>query len=263
MTTHVCEVIACDLPAPDATVCVGCGRKLRFNLMDVPELVPELETTLARHARIGGQAHGSRSAEIPLVFDIRASEVGHAFRGTLQTWVRLVHDEKYASDQGKKPLPEDRLSSMAGWLVTEVDWLRMHEIGHDAVTEILQAIASVRRLIDRPPGRVFLGICSAVHAGIECTEPLYGLNGRHEVRCRTCGTEHQVEERREVLRDSVEDVLARPAEICRAVIWLDEHVRADQITRWQQAGRLLPKGHDEGKPRYRIGDVLDLLAGNG
>lgn len=255
----VCAVDTCDLPVEDAHCCAGCGHRLRLALTDVPALSTELDVTLSRQSAVGHRV-GSRSAGAPLPYDTRASAVAHNLRNTLQTWVRLVADEKYSDS---RILPADTVSAMAGWLVSEVEYLRHHEAAVEAVTEITAAVDDARRIVDRPADRVFVGVCSAVHNGISCTESLYARPSAHEVRCRTCGATHEVAARREVLKAAVDDVLATPAEIARAVVWLGDHVRPNQITRWVQAGRLVARAHyptESGqRPLYRIGDVLDLL----
>lgn len=258
MSATPCEL--CATPVSDASVCVGCSRRLELALGDVPALVADLEVTLTRQAA-GEPRVGSRGSDKPMPYDARASMVSAALRATLCSWVLLCAEEHYS---GARDLPEDRVSAMAGWLMHEVGWLRTHVAAVEAHHEILDAIGNARRAVDRPADRVFVGVCSNVERGIECTEQLYAKQLAHEVRCRICGSTHSVEARRKVLRASVDDVLARPAEIARAVVWLGENVRKDQISRWVQAKRLVAKAHlpvgEDMKPLYRIGDVLDLLA---
>src|SRR5690606_35487128 len=140
----------------------------------------------------------------------RAALLRDLWRWTLTIW---NHTE---------PLPRGGVANLGRWLHTSINTLlTRHDIG-DIANTLNRHTAKCWYLTDRPPDRIFAGICSARHRGTECDTWLYASPGKPVVTCGTCGTHHDVSERREVLRQAAEDVLATAAEISRAVTWLGQ-----------------------------------------
>lgn len=268
MNTCACE--ACDRPVADAFVCGACAGQLERDLGDVPALVEDLDVALSRQAVFGDRA-GGKSAEKPLPIDPRASEVGWVLRNTLSTWIRVLVEEGHAQAHssgaetsgwssgcdglgaGSQPLTA---AFMARWLLGHVEAIRHHQAGGEAADEIRSAIAHVRRVIDRPAQRWYAGACN-------CGTDLYVRPGATVIACRDCGTEHDVAKRRTELLDALEDRLATTVEISRAVRTIGQiEVTPSAIRGYAFRGRLEAKTVDrQGRPLYRMGDVLDLMAG--
>jgi hypothetical protein len=85
------------------------------------------------------------------------------------------------------------------------------------------------------------------------------------ITCRACGHQHGAAERREWLLRAAEDRLATAGEISQAVPALYGHdIRIGTIRVWAHRGRIaarLPHPDDPLKrPRYRVGDVLDIAS---
>jgi hypothetical protein len=266
-------VTGCTRPTINSQLlCKQCTWELEQALAELPALIDELTTSLTKQSVLSNGKGGGKPTKgrvLPLPFDLRASDVINELRTLLHGWTRVVVED-YHQDP-----PADTLDGMARFLYARVDLLAAHEAARDIHEEILDMAAKpdakrsgggrAWRAVDLAAEKVFVGMCSyrEVDDQEPCPEELMAKRSSLLVRCRTCGTEYSVEERRKVLRDAVEDVLATPAEISRAVQWLGEAVRLDQITRWVQAERLVEKGHVmQGKRRmalYRIGDVIELL----
>lgn len=258
MTDTICA--ACTRPVPDnAYVCTPCALRLEQALGDVPAIADELETTITRQARITAGDGRRPTGDRPLPYHQTAAIVRDALHNTLATWIRVIADHPDVHDG----LPADTLAAMARWLLRHVEWLRHHEAGPEAVDEITAAIAEAWRVIDQPPDRWYAGPCGNADeaTGGPCPQDLYARPGAARVRCRACGTVYDVRERREWLLATAEDVLAHAVLISQALSRLDQPVTPERIRQWAHRGRLVAHGVDaQGRPLYRVGDVLDLLA---
>ena len=273
--THPCATSHCDRPA-DAVICPGCVADLVTDLRHLATggvdvrgqerqgLLADLQDTLTRQtATATGVGVTSRSAEKAMPYHEAASDLAHRARAELAGWARILID-----DNPHLAWPPDDPAEVASWLATFPSLLAMLDPAGDMVDAIWRLARDVRRMVDRAPERVYLGQCSAVVEGVVCTEDLYGLPNKATVRCRVCGTEHDMEERRAKLRDAAEDQLATARDCVAAMpallggSWSKLDVT---IRKWVQRGKLAPKPpHPDDprrRPRYRVGDVMDLASG--
>jgi hypothetical protein len=89
---------------------------------------------------------------------------------------------------------------------------------------------------------------------VECTGDVYAPRGGNIGRCRSCGAEAATEDREAWLDAQVRSQAFRAYEIADAY-----RIPVNTIRSWAHRGRLLPHDHDaEDRPRYLVGDVLDL-----
>jgi hypothetical protein len=254
--TATCRVGRCSRPVGDAWICSGCATALEADLTAIPGLARDLDLVLARLTVYGD--HLGRGEAKPIPFDSRASAAKDQLKGVLVGWVRLVREERYGTDvPGETWLvrePRDDLGDLADWLKPEVEWLRHHQAGHEAVDEITGAVERVRQVSDRPTGRWYAGACDA------CSADLYAKVGALAVQC-PCGAVYDVAVRREWLLQRVEDQLCTAADMSRALTSLAQPVTAERIRKWRERGRLMEHARDRrGQPLYRVGDVRGLLA---
>lgn len=113
------------------------------------------------------------------------------------------------------------------------------------------------------------------HRPVRCPGELYARPGADFVDCPACGAQFDVKARREWLLNSARDALAGAALIGALLADPDrpgDAVKlAARIRKWAERGRLVPHSYtpwgrndDESEerlhPRYRVGDVQDLLA---
>lgn len=256
MTEVLCDL--CTAPVPDlAHVCTRCARGLALDLAAVPGLVAELDVALSKQARMGS-GNGGRSAEVPLPFDAAASAVGGDLAAMLASWAALVVERRGI------PAPPPSSAGCARWLAGHVEWLRHHEAGGDCVTEVRDAVRAARRLIDRPEGRVYAGLCST------CSAPLYARPGAAEVACRACASDdselvYDVAERRAWMLSEVADTVGGSSYVAAVASGLGVRVRAATVRQWARRGKLAPceyaeplKEGGEPRPLYRVGDVVDV-----
>jgi len=256
---------------PDRYLCHHCTVRLRRTLEDLPSLMADLEITLARQLRIGytdaDTAWPQTTAATPLPFDLRASEAGWVARMTI-----LANVDWVAGIRGHT-VPQSWLA-IATYLTDAVDWIARHPDGPQVVDEILAATRQARAAIDRPADRVYVGRCGALietpeHlAATDCAEELYARADRTDVTCPRCGTTWDVHQRQAAMLEQLRDHVLPAVDIARAVAGLGRDITPELIRQWKRR-RLLAPAHDEqgrprattdGRPLYRVGDVLDLVA---
>lgn len=281
MSDNRCVRCNDETPRDRGALCDHCTGKLTKALGDVaaltqasheeapPKLLAaELDVTATRQSRAADNA-GRRSAVQPLPFDWDAADLVWALHNTLGTWVRDL-----AGDHA--PLPTDTSPALAEWLLNRIEQIRHHPAAEQIHDEITACVWTVERAVDRRPARWYAGPCGATFtselhvqtqaepvAKVEsvCTAELYAAVGAETIRCRVCGTDYDVADRRKQLLDAAEDHLAHAELIGQALTSLGQRVAPERLRQWKHRGRLVPRGVDLlGRPTYRVGDVLDLLA---
>lgn len=252
MNAPTCTVESCSRPVPDnAYVCPRCAHLLDRALGDVTSLLEELAVTRARLSRAGKQL-GPSSGERALPYDVNAAEAHEVLTNTLTTWARLVLEERGGTIAASDREPGD---VAAGYLLGSVEWLRHHEAGPEAVDEIAAAVRQAERAIDTGIERIFADVC-----GVDgCPEALYAHLGRDRVRCRACGTVHEVAPRREAMLGQVSKMLLPAHQVADACAVLGSPVTPDRVRQWATRGRLIDKGPDrQGRPTYAVCEALEL-----
>ncbi|NJP27085.1 hypothetical protein FLW53_23370 [Microbispora sp. SCL1-1] len=253
----------CGRPVPDhAYVCPACAWHLHEHLVRLVDgdLVDELDTALARQAKLGGSG-GRHGDEQPLAFGYAASEAIWVLRNTLTGWVRVLLD-----DLAHHHPPADTLPAMAEWLAYRTETLRHLPEGPEAVDELTAAVRHAEAAVAPLGDRVYVGPCAGeLDGGAPCGADLYAAPGAAWVTCKACGAHYRVHQRREWLLDAAEDVLETATEIARAVTSLGRPVTPERIRQWAHRGQLHARGTQrDGRgrwvPLYRVGDVLDLVA---
>ena len=244
--------VICGRPVPDqAYACPTCAGRLDRALAAVPELVDELETSIARQGRTQAPAaRGSAAGLLP--FDQAASDAYDRLVNAVATWARHVAYER-GLELPEAPLHVDPLIGAAGWLRDQVEWIRHRAEVNEVVDDFAQCVAGARRAIDRPPDRLYVGRC-------ECGTPLYARRGVEEATCRECGAVWGVDEQRQWMILASRDTLASAAAISRALTALGRPVAAGTIRQWGNRRRLTIHGRLVIHPGtlYRVGEVLDL-----
>lgn len=287
----------CGRPVRGTAICDGCEARLTAALRDIPPLTVELETVLTRQAKGGGgyvgYVQGGKTRALP--FDTKASEVAGHLKAVLVGWVRNCVDTR-AQNRPEGPVcgrcmhlscntiqtfdwPVDRTPSLSAYLLRHIGWLRMYGPASEAVDEITEAVAAVRRVAFRERVQTsYAGICSVrvmtqLGPTAECDGELYAKVGAVEVTCEKCAAVHDMAERRKALLAAVETQLCTPPEIVAAVSSLSRPISRQQLDRWMSKGRLFAHGTREEpgqenvavedrrtNPLLRVGEVLDLLA---
>jgi hypothetical protein len=241
-----CMVEWCDRPVGDGYTCQRCADRLSVALGDVPALWEQLDIVLTRQARYSDPE--GRGGEKALPYNLKASELGTALRGLLNTWCRLIAEER------GKDLPTDTPAAVACWLLNHVTWLRHHRAGSEAVEELVDAVNSVRRIVDRPAERIYAGPC------VQCGGDMYGKPGAEMVECRPCGVGYEVAGRVAWMKAQVYGrlVTAREGSILLSRFGLPTQQKT--IDKWFERNRLVPHSKDADPVRLYLFDDLVALA---
>jgi hypothetical protein len=246
----------CPRPVPDTAFgCRDCATDLARRLDELAGVLPELGVTVARQDRLTAGGARPSGDEQPLPYNPGAAERGRAIQGELVTWARHVHGES------GRVLPGTVGSAVARYLARAANWMRYRQEWPEYHAALRPLLGSTLHLVDRPAELVYLGPCNTGgEDGTMCTADVYAKPGAAKGICRACEVVHDVAESREWLLDSLEDVLARPVEIAGVLQRFgDRKVGYSTIAAYVASGQLLAHGEDgHGRPRYRIGDVLDL-----
>jgi hypothetical protein len=230
-------------------VCQHCADRLERALGDVPALWDELDVVLTKQARYA--AAEFRRGEQALPFNPTASELGWVLRNTINTWCRLIAEER------GKQLPEDAPPAVARWLLNHVTWLRHHRAGAEAVEEITSAVNQVRRAIDRPAERIYAGPCA------DCGGDMYSKPDASTVECRPCGLSYSVTEMRDWMRSQVYGRLVTAREGVVLLSRFGLPVVQKTIDKWYERKRVMDHGKDaNGKRLYLFDDLVTLAAAN-
>jgi hypothetical protein len=146
------------------------------------------------------------------------------------------------------------------WLLRNFTALmRLPDVGEFA-DALFNAWSRAVRVIDRPPDKVFAGLCNTSSDGVNCAESLYGLPGGEGVKCVACGAEHNLKDRRAWMLEHVEDELAYSGLLAGLITSLGIPIASATIRKYAQKGKIVPVDFDtRNRPRYRVGDVLDVF----
>lgn len=273
-------VADCGYPAfNNYFLCTGCGDDLWHKLTKVCQpqrdaanrpgttLVDELKITIAGLDRLSDNNIGVavRSAEQPIPWNEkkeRASKALDDLYYVLRTWASTIAGcHSIAYELWTNPV------EAADFLLRHHNRVRKTDIAGQAYRQILDAVQQAEWAVDRPPQRLFAGMCGAEVEGEEdCTQYLYADEGQERIRCRACGSEWFVDERRKWLVLVAETEKALTATVmaglfaAAGVRVAGKPVTAAQIRSYASRGRI--KAHDVddlNHPRYLIDDVRRAL----
>jgi hypothetical protein len=223
----------------------------------------EIAETVARQTATPAR-EGGRSSSKPLPFNDRAATVAHRVQLALAWWMRELRD-------GEEELAPADVVAVAAWLLERVDRVAVHPAGGRLARDVHRAVEDLRRAVDRPADRWFMGPCDTDG----CTEEhllvgddgrarterrpteLYAVAGAETVTCGRCHAEYEIAERRAWLLAAAEDQLAHAELIGRAAPALGVEITPSKVRNYADRGRIVAHGKDRhGRPLYRVGDVI-------
>jgi len=277
---------ACGRPT-DVVACTRCADRLAELLADVPALVVELDTTIARLARSG--PGGRRGSETPLPYHPIAAEALTHLRSVLSGYAAVIAKERSlpllleAARQARAwsgravvptPPPTDYATLAARWLLTHLQTLRKVDAFPLVLDTVFLAHRDGWRACDRAPDRAYAGPCDGLGSVVVDTDlpaPCgYDLLADPEwvtVTCRTCSIEYDVALRRQWMLDDLREYLGSSRQVSRIVSALGVKVSESTVRVWVHRGKLQPRGWERndltGQPRplYRVADIIAVAAG--
>ena len=289
MTEPTC---ACGRPSPTSQLCTRCYQQLTHDLAHLPELLGELQTTLARQARMGGGKRGIGHSE-PLPLDVGAMDEGDSTRRCLVNWVRTIIEDSgpqtHSDESCVRPhteahhiaheasirwhtWPANDTTAMALWLLAHAGWARRSDEAAQFAAEIHDVSVQLRRRIDRPADLAYAGPCGAddiktdldgdtiTLERVACGTDLYAKLGADVTKCPSCGTVYDVAERKAWMLASVADYAATTTEIANALTSLAQPVTPSMIRQMVYRREVYRHGETaDGAALYVIGDVLAVL----
>jgi hypothetical protein len=260
MSDTICQVATCDRPSDDWIVCRVCAALFEQVLAEMPWMLDELDTVITQQTRYTTESSG-KSADTPMMFNVKASDMRGKLVTELDTAARMVADSN-----GWK-LSHTDAAGASRWLMRSLTAIRLHEAGALIVDGIMATNAGCLWVIDRPAAKQYLGDCPQTHgeaALIEkCQGRIYGRQGKDRASCDTCGTEWEAALLREFLLKQLDDRLCTASEIAHLSTYLGllagrEQVRK-RINQWHTRGLIVSH---ETKPdaMFRFGEVYVMLA---
>lgn len=293
-------------------LCALCADNLRRELLAVPGLISDMTVTRARLDRMSRGRVGGKSSETALPvrldrFDERPTQrpLDH-LTSVIGTWARLVADhtgqaEVFAAQlesrvlaqlvharRGGRPDPSAlsaepvRDAELAAvWIATFGGDLRaVPDIGtmHDEITD---ALAYVRRSIDRRPELSYRGQCQQLVADefgawVTCGADLFVEKGEGYVSCPSCAApqdvreiEHEALDRENGRLCTLPELLAilralgEPVAKSTLYAWANDPKRAKLTARgWRMPNGMVSKYwiRRADPAVYRLGDVRELAA---
>jgi hypothetical protein len=262
--------IVCDLcgDPTDGYCCQRCAGNVTTALGDVVGLAGEVETTVARLARYAVRA-GQRAAPVdeepapkmpdalrptPLPVDLHAAARAAVAFNAVTTWARHCSEQRgidVALRGGEHPA-----ACAAAFLLGQVEWLRHQPEAEEAFPELEAAGVAIRRVVDAPPERQFVGRCP-------CGEYLYAHKGASTVTCVGCRQAWDVETSRRTLMEVLRDRLVTPAEAATLAALLHPGEQRgklrDLIRTWGERGHLGVGVPSEDGVRYPFGVIVDRV----
>lgn len=282
----VCAI--CGRPT-DATVCEDEIAATADALGQAADLAPDVETTVARQARISvGSSRAVRpldetgpsgppnrrmpvesfgwpaskdrpllgalrATQLPVDLSARASADG-AFND-ITTWARHVANELGTT------LPPVRAGEhpvvvASAFLLEHLDGIRGRPEAGEICRDLQAAADTIRDVVD-PPQQSIVGIC-------DCGAHLYARQDANAVTCADCRTQHDVGARRVMLMKALRGYLVTAPEAAMlAVLFRPDlnHTRLRKlINKWSERGVLVAHSEIEGSPAYRFGDIMTRLS---
>jgi hypothetical protein len=261
----------CGPTSEGSFVCSSCARVLRNDLRELPSLAFDLEVTLTRmrgtdYASRGDGGHGG---EKPLPLHAGAYATRDVLRNTLSTWARVL------VEQGARYSNYDDAPSIARWLSLYLDQALRSEWAPEFADEVHAVTGEVRRCVDIPAEKMWLGPCNEVgrigddgtlDAAPAVPDGPCGIVYAHErdqwARCNTCGATFDVAVRQAYVSDQLDgcDGLAyTPAEIAHILSKRERREITSATVRGIIHRNRAKLGPPDSAGRYLLGDVRALM----
>lgn len=223
-----------------------------------PGLLEELGLAKLKMTKLGTASVGGRSAETGIPFNPAASDLQRSAANTILVW----YAEFVRINCHLTPLPTgSRLSEAAGWMGVFPNLLAQMPEAAKMADEFRWLAEEIRRTIDAPAVRIFLGVCSGqTEAGEECLNDLYVPQGQAFARCWVCGAEHDVQARRDTLLAALQYQNATLRDIAMGLPeLLGRPLSLESLRSWSRNGELVVTGKNlKGHATYRVGQVINV-----
>ncbi|TCO64929.1 hypothetical protein EV192_101713 [Actinocrispum wychmicini] len=251
-------------------MCLACWTQLRGALTDVADwLAEDLELTRTGRTKFTGAPIGRVKGWSERALPIRpaAAAIADQLPTVLYSWVRELWDmhaarwlacetcdaQWFGGEQqhavpectGRWDLRVEQLgdidtttAGLARWLLGHTTWIRTHPAAEDLHGQVINAYRAAMKVIDRPPAREYIGMCSAELEGQLCEVDLFASEDQDSVSCRGCGANWSVRDRRAWLSDAVDHQYLPPALVIAAVARHGYRLTMSMLRNYRARGRL-------------------------
>ena len=279
------------------TVCPGCLGRLRGMLRGIGSTVEQAPLVVVPGARGGGAPSTRRAVDGGRIVPGLASALEAAVRGALRfgspgpvvrstdARLPLVPEAVRARDEllrvldgqarsiavvrGVRP-PARALVPAAGFLLTQLAWLRTRDDAPARVAAVIDAVRVARRAVEHPSAnQAFFGWCTGPldDAGGCCGKALYAAADVEQVECRWCGAQYDAPLARSTLLAEARPQLLTSAQAALALHALGmSTASARTVTRWARHGLVsragsVPTGQaHEGRSLFRLDEIWRCAA---
>lgn len=221
-------------------------------------LLDELDTTICRDDKVGGASIGivTRSGDSSLVFNEKASDAKSSLCNAVVGWTRV-----FAEENPHLQFNVTTIEAAARWIAAFPNLLAGHSAAVEMHDDIRVHVLAARRCIDRPPLRLYVGVCGGFdeELGKDCEVELFVAAGQREVACKACATVHGVEDRQRDLLLKLRGKVAPAAEVAEALVFFGRKLNVKTLRTWISRGRLTNHSGEGEEPTVQVGDVLKLI----
>lgn len=201
-------------------VCPGCELAVHDLMKELEQLVAHLSEHYIVPPKTGdsdGGAHGKPGSKPPLSIGVLsllgpdcktdhsphgpiADQIGNrSILSVLSSWARDWHDMmpqvpivvggEYDTTQIDPPITRSVVSVLQ-FLVLHNSWAIDNYPGYlDFCADLRGLIESCKRVMEKSPSPVFIGLCPAISGSAYCSAKLYVMPGAREVKCLRCSNE--------------------------------------------------------------------------
>lgn len=252
-----------------------CNRhidELRDMLAGTPRLAGYLDESAFGQARLGEPARRTKSDEIPMRVNFRASRELAQLHATLARWVQdLCETRRLPIPAAVTPPPRRdpaaidshtrvvaAIAAMSTWLAANVSAIASSDDAGLCYREIDRHVGRIMRIVNRPSPPRFCGPCPHPVDGRACDTRLMANRAATEVRCPTCESVHKVADLLADLLERIDHMSFTAADVLLIFTGLGEPLSPRTFRQWRYTKRILPAGWFDGEPLYRISDVREL-----
>jgi hypothetical protein len=222
---------SCGCAQSQGLLCHDDTAAVETMLAAVPQLVEQLEVAISKQAKV--------------------STGGKAGKGSAH--------ERSPVNWGVVAVRDALLVELAIW-GDDIDAIRRHPQAAEIVSGIGRVVKDAYQAIDRMMDRKYLGKCEHKIDGLRCQQELWVRQSAKEVRCKGCGYEHNVADRRLDMLEMAEDQICTPRE---ASTYIGEvggiEVGHQRIRNYLDRKRIVVRPSHDGVQRLRLGDLLQVL----
>jgi len=202
------------------------------HLNDLPDIIAELRTTMARQDA-GADSLGGGSTTAQPAINLDALDAYEQLRAVIIGWAVAL--------QGRSFYFITTTEEAGAYLLANMDLVRRQYWAPDLAVELAAAVRRAVTTTDRAANKISLGECGNVFEGVTCTDTMTAVVGEAYGRCRTCGATVNVHDHQRALIDAAWGVRDTLPAILRALKKSGHgSIPLDRAEKWVERGKLAP-----------------------